>query len=211
MESIRVGRGKVGGWTVRVLLLVLAACFSLEAGAAGKTYRIRGRRFTEEELRTQHGLIREKYVMQGGQVVPAGSVGAFPVSFKIDKVVEPMIVIGRAVGAVKPLARPDSAPGGAARTGKEFTIAETDADILADIAKGSPFAVRLEKPATEMPLSGNWQLMLVDSQTFLDRVKQGRIKGYDLGKLRVLYDVTIDFDGFVGLLQRGQVFREIEP
>lgn len=193
------------------LIALLATGELLNAGAGSKTYRIRGRRFTQEEIASQHEMIRRKYVMHGGQVVPAESVGAFPINLKIERVVEPMIVVGRAVGKVETASRPDSAPRAGARTGKEFTIAETDTEILADISKGAPFAVRLEKPAASMPLSGAWSLMVVDSKTYLDRAKQGRIKGHDLGKLRVFYDVTIDIDGFIALLQRGQVFTELEP
>jgi len=186
-----------------ILIVLLAAT------AHAKKYRIAGRSVEEETLREQYEQIRDIYVLYRNRVVPAEQVGAFKVTFEIDEVIDSRTVLGHAAGKVEPAKPPPSAPNLAARTGKEFTVAETDKEILANISKGEPFAVSLRERATNLPLTGGWHLMLVDSMTYLDRVKQGKIKAKDVGKLRVLYDVTIRFDDFVKLRQKGHVFPEL--
>lgn len=192
-----------GTMKAQLVMLILAASFS----ATAETYRVAGKDVDEAAARGMYEKVRIKYVFSQGRVCKADQMKAFPETVEIEKVLDPYTVLVRTEERAEERDR-SVHPAAAARFGREFTIAETNATLLKKTEQGGFFAVRLQKKATNMPFQHYWDLMLCDSNTSVDYKKKDGKKV----QLRVLYDVTMTFDDFVAALQRGQVFPElVEP
>lgn len=184
----------------RLVMLILAMGFS----ATAETYRVAGKDVDEAAVKVLYEKVGTKYVLSQGRVCKADQMKAFPETVEIEKVLDPYTVLVRTEERAEDRGRSVN-PGVASRFGREFTIAETNATLLKKTEEGGFFAVRLQKKASDLPFRHYWDLMLCDSNTFVDYKKKDGKKV----QLRVLYDVTMTFDDFVALLQRGQVFPEL--
>ena len=200
--------GRAGFWLIgmvrtmkaQLVMLILAASVSSTA----ETHRVAGKNVDEAAARGMYEKVRIKYVLSEGRLCKADQMKAFAETVEIVKVLDPYTVLVRTEERAEDRERSVN-PGAGTRVGREFTIAETNAVLLKETQEGGFFAVRLQKKASDLPFRQSWDLMLSDSNTFLEYKKKDGSKV----KLRVLYDVTMTFDDFVALLQHGQVFPEL--
>lgn len=183
-----------------MLVMALMAC-----SASAESYRIRGRTYEEAELHAMYDEVRDLYAIYRNNVTPVKQIGAFRQTVVIQSMIDPSTALVTASGIEDQPERPAGAKNLGSRFGQEFTIAETNAALTADVSRGRTYAVRLREKGTDMPLTQSWNLMVVDSNTFLEvEDKEGRVE-----KIRVLYDVTMHFEDFTGLLRKGWVFPEL--
>lgn len=187
----------------KTLLVVAFLASSLLSHA--ESLRIRGKDYGEAELKAMYDRVRNLYVIYRNNVTPAKQAGAFRQTVIIKSMINPSTALVTASGADEPTDRPDGAKDLGPRFGREFTAAETNAALTADVSRGKRYALRLRDKATDLPLAQSWDLLVVDSKTFQEvEDKERRAE-----KLRVLYDVTLHFDDFISLLRKGWVFPEL--
>ncbi len=187
--------------------LLLAALVGVSALAAqGETYRIRGKEIDESELKSMYSLVATNYVIYRSQLKPVALVRAFPMTVKVTGFLNDYTAVVEPERHVGQPGLPEGVQNVGARAGKEFTSADTNRDVRAGIYKGTTFALSLREKSTSLEFTKSWNVMVVDSNTYVHRENKDQTED----RLRVLYDVTMRFIDFVSMLQRGQTFKELE-
>ena len=184
-----------------VIALIMAATLP----AVAETYRIAGNIVNESDLKDQYSKVDGNYILYNNALSKPEQVGAVRQMVEVLSVIDPYTVLVKVVRIVSRSERPDGAQDLGSRKGREFTIAETNTRLVASMQMDDRYALRLRKKTTDLPLSKSWDVWVCDSKTFVEVKKKDKTKV----KLRVLYDVTMRFEDFVALLQRGQVFPEL--
>lgn len=183
------------------MALIVAAAFP----ALAEPYRVAGKLVEESDLRSQFTKVEGRYVLHSNELTTPEKVGAIHQNVQVLSVIDPYTVLVKVERVVSQAAKPAGAKDLGARKGREFTIAETNTGLVAAMQSEDRYALRLREKSTDLPLSKFWDVWVSDSKTFIEVKKKDKSKV----KLRVLYDVTLRFEDFVALLQRGQVFPEL--
>jgi hypothetical protein len=185
--------------TVIALIMVTAL------PALAETYRIAGKAVDEVELKAQYSKIDGNYILYNNAIATPEQIGAVRQTVEVLSVIDPYTVLVSVTRIVSRSERPDGTQDMGSRKGREFTLAETNARLIAVMRVDDRYALRLRDKATDLPMSKSWDVWVCDSKTFIEVKKKDKSKV----KLRVLYDVTMRFEDFVALRQSGQVFPEL--
>jgi hypothetical protein len=189
---------------ITAMALILAAAVP----ALAETYRVAGKPVEESELKSQYAKVDGSYVLYNNALATPEQVGAVRQAVEVLSIIDPYTVLVKVERIVSRSEKPAGALDMGSRKGREFTIAETNARLTATMQTDDRYALRLREKSTDLPMSKFWNVWVCDSKTFVEVKKKDKTKV----KLRVLYDVTMRFEDFVALLQRGQVFPELaEP
>jgi hypothetical protein len=173
--------------------------------ASAETYRIAGKVVDEADLKDQYSKVETGYILYNNALAKPEQVGAVRQKVEVLSVIDPYTVLVKVEQIVSRSEKPDGAMDQGSRKGREFTIAETDARLTANMQIDDRYALRLREKSTDLPLTKSWDVWVCDSKTFVEVKKKDRSKV----KVRILYDVTMRFEDFVRLLQSGQVFPEL--
>lgn len=174
--------------------------------AQGEVIKIAGRSHSRADVEAMYAKVEGRYVYYRNRARRPEEVGAVAQHVLVEGFVDKLTALVRIEEGEGPSEKPDGVIGIGARRGRELTALQTNGLVRTGLAAGGRFALRLRDEAANLPLSKTWDVMVVDSNTYVERKKKDRTTE----KLRLLYDVTLRFDDFVDLLQHSYIFPELQ-